>query len=224
MIVKGKIRKRIALLLAMVMALSMELMHVAAADEGSGQMEVSLNVTYGQTDARAMLDMINDFRTGGDAWALNSAGEKVTYTDLGELTYDYDLEQIAMQRAAEIAISFLHTRPNGEDSSTATCNGTRSSAENIAVGYGSQGKIDKIFNFLQETDEGYSGQIHRRIMLSGDYTAVGIGHVRYKGMDYWVQEFGTASNSTETACVDGDASVPVSIATSKIESPSLAVD
>ena len=30
--------------------------------------QVQYDVTYGQTEARTMLAMINDFRTGGDAW------------------------------------------------------------------------------------------------------------------------------------------------------------
>ena len=31
------------------------------------------------------------------------------------MRYDYELEKVAMKRAAEIAVSFNHTRPNGKD-------------------------------------------------------------------------------------------------------------
>ena len=60
--------------------------------------------------------MINDMRTSStDAWYWNEDDTaKVVCSDLQELAYDYDLEKIAMKRAAEIALSYSHTRPNGE--------------------------------------------------------------------------------------------------------------
>ena len=51
----------------------------------------NINVKYGQTEARKMLDMVNAFRTGGDAWVWNSDDKtKTTYssTDLAPLEYD----------------------------------------------------------------------------------------------------------------------------------------
>lgn len=63
-------------------------------------------MTYGQGEARTILDMINELRTGDDVWYWNSDDTaKTTLTNLSELTYDYDLEKIAMQRAVKI----LHT-------------------------------------------------------------------------------------------------------------------
>ena len=63
---------------------------------------VHFEVTYGQTEARSMLDMVNEFRTGSDAWAWNEDNTtKTTYSGLNELVYDYDLEAIAMQRAPD---------------------------------------------------------------------------------------------------------------------------
>lgn len=64
---------------------------------------VQLGVTYQQTDARGMLQLVNDFRASDQAWYWNEDDQ--TKTDLsGKLqpfTYDYKLEQVAMQRAAE---------------------------------------------------------------------------------------------------------------------------
>ena len=61
-----------------------------------------------------MVAYVNDFRTSGDAWYWN-AGNTTKTENIKEsrLTFDYGLEEIAMQRAAEIAASFSHTRPNG---------------------------------------------------------------------------------------------------------------
>ena len=79
--------------------------------------DLKIEVTYQQSTARQMLPMINEFRTGSDAWAWNSDNsEKIYYTGLSELQYDYELEKAAMQRAAEIAVLFAHTRPDGTDS------------------------------------------------------------------------------------------------------------
>ena len=56
--------------------------------------EVYVEVTYGQTEARSMLDMVNDFRTGPDAWYWNKGNEiKTILSNLEPLVYDYDLEK-----------------------------------------------------------------------------------------------------------------------------------
>lgn len=104
-----------------------------AVSENTVQLDIT--VKYGQTESRSMLDMINEFRTGNDAWYWNNNDtQQYRPGNLSELTYDYNLEQIAMQRAAEIALSFLHTRPNSTDSSSTwdlTYNGVSSYGENI---------------------------------------------------------------------------------------------
>ena len=69
---------------------------------------VSISVQYGQTEARTILNMINEMRASStDAWYWNPDNTTKTYcTDLQPLQYDYDLEKTAMQRAAEIAIVY----------------------------------------------------------------------------------------------------------------------
>lgn len=69
---------------------------------------VSISVKYGQTEARTILDMINEARTNSEhAWYWNKDDTTKTFcTDLKELEYDYDLERVAMKRAAEIALSY----------------------------------------------------------------------------------------------------------------------
>ncbi|MFR7763591.1 MAG: hypothetical protein ACLU1S_11110, partial [Eubacterium sp.] len=69
---------------------------------------VNILVEYGQTEARTILNMINGMRTSSsDAWYWNSDDTtKTTCDNLSELAYDYDLEKLAMKRAAEIALSY----------------------------------------------------------------------------------------------------------------------
>ena len=44
-------------------------------------------------------------------------------------------------------------------------------------------------------------------MLGKNYTAVGIGHVKYVGMDYWVQEFSSNGSGMPQTEVNDSVSV-----------------
>ena len=210
-----------ALLLAMCMICTL-LPFGALAD--SSPETVTSKVTYMQTESRSMLKMLNDFRTGSDAWAWNSSNSKKVYSNnLKKLTYDYSLEKIAMQRAAEIAISFSHTRTNGESCFTAYDIVYYSAGENIAAGYAN---AKAAFVGWQETNEKYAGQGHRRNMLSGDFNAVGIACVNYNGYNYWVQEFGyiPEPNTKATAANDSASNVKLGISKDLLTSVSLSVN
>ena len=154
-------RKTTAFMLALIMMFTFLMSQTVAAQVYN----VNVTVKYGQTEARKMLSMINKFRTGSDAWYWNSSNtQKVKCSDLGTMVYDYELEKAAMQRAAEIVLSFSHTRPNGEDCFTAYDTGY-SAGENIATGYYSYNDASSVFEGWQETNEKYGGQGHRRNML-----------------------------------------------------------
>lgn len=160
---------------------------------------VSVDMKYGQQEARDMLQMINEFR--GDpqeAWYWDVDDQtKITQNQLQPLAYDYDLEKAAMLRAAEIALSFSHTRPNGESCFTAySSSAYQACGENIAAG---QPTGTSVFISWQEKDDNYAGQGHRRNMLSDKFNAIGIGHVFFNGTHYWVQEFGSTSSPNENA-------------------------
>ena len=173
--------------------------------------EYTIPVTYDQTSARSMLSMVNEFRTGSDAWYYNSDGSVHNCTGLSEYTYDYNLEQIAMQRACEVAIRFEHSRPDGSSCFTCTYNGTRSYGENIAAG---NSTASATFVQWQENNDDYSGQGHRRAMLSSSYTSIGIGHVVYRGRHYWVQEFGyTNSGAAQTPAIDSEVNKTIPVNT-----------
>lgn len=183
--------------------------------------DYQIPVTYGQTEARSMLGMINSFRASNDAWYWNGDNKtKTTCSGLQPLTYDYALEQAAMLRAAEIAVSFSHTRPNGTD-----CFDAFSSlplytvGENIAAG---QTTAAAAYTDWREDNCGYAGQGHRRNMLSANFAAVGIGHVTFNGVHYWVQNFGSpVVNATPTTAANGARTVAVSIDDANIAQKSL---
>lgn len=176
---------------------------------------VKIKVTYGQTEARAMLADINAFRTSEtDAWCWDMSDNTKQPCLTTELEYDYELERVAMQRAAEIALSYDHTRPNGEACFTAYPSGYSGKGENIAAGYGSAAEV---FDGWKEENESYAGQGHRRNMLSAKFKAVGIGHVVYQGCHYWVQEFGDrVKNGAASGANDDTQIVDVDVASSYI--------
>ena len=169
--------------------------------------QIEIRVKYGQSEARKMLSMINNFRKPANAWYYNESNKKVYDKELQPLQYDYDLEKAAMQRAAELAIKFSHDRPDGSDCfSAVTIRDSYMDGENIAYGFSS---AKDAFTAWQETDCDYYQQGHRRNMLSAGFNCVGIGHVIYNGNHYWVQEFGRRDkvNTTATAAADGMQSV-----------------
>ena len=173
---------------------------------------VSIHVTNDQTEARRMLDMVNDFRTGENAWYWNETDtEKVKVNNLGLLKYDYALEKIAMQRAAEIALYWAHQRPNGTMCYTCTYNGNRTYGENIAIGYNMMYKSEDAYMAWREDNDPYAGQGHRRNMLE-EFESIGIAHAVYGNVQCWVQEFSWFEPThPETEADDSEADVDIEI-------------
>jgi len=178
------------LTLALILALS-QLAALAEAVEA-----VSYPVEYRYDMARAQLAMVNAFRTGEDAWAWNESDtEKIYYANLGELVLDPALEEVAMLRAAELAVRYGHDRPDGTSCYTAYPSGYSAMGENIAVG---QWSAEEVFGDWLEENDKYRGQGHRRNMLTDYYTSVGFGCVCVNGVYYWAQEFGLGGGSAKS--------------------------
>ncbi len=156
-------------------------------------------------ETRQMLSYINDLRAN-DAWYWDpSDTERVYVTGLEPLVYDYELERVAMQRAAEIAVSFSHTRPNGESCFTAYPSDLAwGCGENIAIG---QSSAYNVFVDWAEADENYAGQGHRRNMLAGGFRSVGIACFQCRNTLCWVQEFSSESSGASAGALD----IPVSV-------------
>lgn len=206
---------------------------------------VTVTGTYGQTEARTMLEMVNNCRTSSKhAWYFDKdSTTKIYCKNLKPLAYDYTLEKIAMQRAAELAYKYdgSHKRPNGEFFYTAyPQNVFLACSENIAAGTIYQTArnmmgVDPVFSSSlpgnkdygwMETNEKYEYQGHRRTILSDSYTAIGVGHFVVGNVHYWVQEFGkpasggTTSGAAATPANDAKSTVTVSLSpTSQQEEP-----
>lgn len=189
---------------------------------------VNISVQYGQTEARTILDMINEMRTSDDdAWCWDETNTKKEVYWGDALTYDYDLEKLAMKRAAELVIRYDHDRPNGEYFSSIykeeNITDWQFVGENIAIGYHSAQAVNTAW---REDGEDYNGQGHRRNMLNPKFNCVGIGHVKYDGCDYWVEEFACrpSVNTTKTSAIDNEQITAISLIKSKIKNIELCFD
>ena len=214
---RNYVKRLTACLLAVLMILTCTYTNVSAAT----MEKVYVKGTFMQTESRNMLNKINKFRQNSkQAWAWNeSNSKKVYYSNLKALKYDYTLEKMAMQRAAELAIVFDHVRPNGDICFSAFDEYSyyyMAAGENIAAGYGS---ASDVFEGWKEENEPYEYQGHRRNMLSSDFTHIGIAGVKVGGTKYWVQVLaqpnGTA-NETKTSACDTSKKVKVEVDSSEV--------
>ena len=129
--------------------------------------------------------------TGGTNTGTSSAAQAVlaevnaarTKNGLSALTLDANMNRAAAVRAAELAQSFSHTRPNGSRGLTALNEAGvsyRTAGENIASGQQSaQAAVSAWMNS--------SG--HRANILSSLFGRMGVGQATIGGRTYWVQLF-----------------------------------
>ena len=214
-------KKTLSVLLSLILAIGM-----FGGISSTAYAKDEITVKYEQTEARKMLNRINQFRTAG-SWCWNESNtKKVKYPAVKALVYDYDLERSAMIRAAEISRLYEHTRPNGKGPETALSYDYGTCGENIACTEGYALSEEFVFGLWKEDDEDYNGQGHRRTMLNGEYVAVGIACCYVDGKYYWVQEFRNfvvdenkteANNGNTSVVVDGTAKP--SLAGVKINAP-----
>ena len=129
-----------------------------------------------------------------------------------------------MKRAAEIALSYDHERPMGKCDIYRQENiSYQYAGENIAAG---QTTASQVNDAWREDNEIYDGQGHRRNMLSSKFNCVGIGHVYYNGVHYWVEEFAYRPeiNTTKVLANDSTETVSVSVDKTKIKDVDVTFD
>ena len=130
-----------------------------------------------QTEARKILDQVNAVR----------AEAKVN-----SLTWDYELEKAAMQRAAEIAIYYSHDRPDGTTFSTAYPPDYYYTAENILAASGSMSATSANENWKRS--EG-----HYNNMVYSNYSCMAAASFSIDGVTYWVELFGNPNHSANAS-------------------------
>lgn len=172
-----------ALIMGMTLSFPMQQYAFAASGE---TYTVNISGTFDYDGGQEMIDDINAARAEQGASSLE---------------LDSDLTDAAMQRAAELAYYYSHTRPDGTICATVN---SRVYAENIAAGG------------LYTADDTFEGWMnsdgHRKNMMNSTYTKIGIGHFQHNGHHFWVQLFGLDSanySETRTGSVNGTATVTI---------------
>lgn len=179
---------------------------------------VSIEGMYYQENARTLLNNVNSFRTGSNAWSWNSNNTQKIWYSCSELTYDYELEQIAMQRSAELAVYYSNTRPNGSFWNTAHTDYNESNGvligENIyAVSNCSVDEsADEVFSAWLEENEPYMHQNHRRNLLGVNFVSTAFSCFKVNDVYYWVQLFRSVNvNPNETIISQEEVKVDVEL-------------
>ena len=157
--------------------------------------EPTVNVTVAGSKryeyVQSVLASVNQHRSSSGSAALTLSGR---------------LTEMAMQRAAECAVSYSHTRPNGRScfSVIKEMGGyeTYAAAENIAAGYTSPDAV--MTGWINSAG-------HRANILNSDFTQIGVGCFESNGKLYWAQLFGDGSDTTSPASVKTPADVPVNM-------------
>lgn len=185
-------KRLLSALLALCMALSL-LPAASAADpvskelsaRGSGEFSISINGTQAYAYAYQVAEQVNRLRAG---------------LGLSQLVIDPVLMETAMQRAAECAVYYSHTRPNGTGCNTAfPSRNWTTLAENIAAGYTTP---DGVMNGWTNSPGHYAN------MTNTGVNAIGVGCFYANGIYYWAQSFtGGAYSSGSAGLTDRTATV-----------------
>ncbi len=112
------------------------------------------------------ITVIRDYDWANEA--LTATNEVRKEVNSKPLTMDSNLQEAAMKRAAEIAVHFDHTRPNGKLFYTAVSTPS-ASGENILYGYRT-GNSGVMYGWKESPG-------HYKNMIKEDYKSVGIGAV-----------------------------------------------
>lgn len=137
---------------------------------------VTVSGTFDYTLAYEALDAMNEYRA---------------QYGLRRLTMDRELLEAAMLRAAEISISWSHTRPNGTQFFT-VC--PKMYGENLAKDYNTLSVV--MYAWKHSPD-------HNAIMLDSSYQSVGIGVAKIGGAWYWTQCFSRHTAAPENPRTSG---------------------
>jgi len=143
------------------------------------------------------------FRFGNAQSVLTLVNKQRSSYGRSSLVMTKELTEVAMMRAAELAVKFSHTRPNGQSYPSVvprnyTC------AENIANGQTTPSVV---------MSDWMNSPGHRSNILDPDFSYIGIGCFQCGSQYYWVQVFSDSPGSPATKeSRTGDRSATVKVA------------
>ncbi|HIS56867.1 MAG TPA: hypothetical protein IAB48_09480 [Candidatus Fimimorpha excrementavium] len=184
---REKVRKVMTVLLCAVLMAGMITIQPRA-EEPSPTVTMDVAGKSHEAQARDVLALVNEQRVQAGVEPLIMAAE---------------LETIAKQRAAELAVFYSHMRPDGTACFTAA-DGMKymSIGENIAMGQPDAANV---------VDSWMNSEGHRKNILSTEFTHIGIGCFEYSGIKHWVQFFMGGVSDVEEADPEGADSIDCTV-------------
>lgn len=164
-----------------VVSLVMSMINVIDTVKATENYEITIVGTNYQSEARKIFEMVNKER--------QKAGVQ-------PLSWNNELEQATLIRAAETSAYFSHTRPDGSQYYTVN---SKINGENIAMGY-----MDP-----QQVFEGWmNSDGHRRNILNKNFKSFAVAEFKMGNVPYWVQLFSVVeSNDSVSSTIANDKSV-----------------
>lgn len=187
---RQRTRRTFSLLLALVMVLaSAPCAFAADGYTDGGDVAVQVVGTECYTYAYEVVELVNEER------AKNGQAP---------LEIDDQLMEVAMQRAAECAVSYSHTRPNGTSCMAIfpPDAGASTMAENIAAGFDTPSQVMNGWNH----SAGHHGNI-----IDSSFTSIGVGCFYANGVYYWTQNFSDGMGTPHTQRQDETTAVSVPV-------------
>lgn len=140
---------------------------------GGGRADVSASPL-----TRVTVSVRTQYREAFDA--LRKVNRMRTSAGLTPLKMDGTLLGNALTRALECSVYYSHRRANGKAWYTAVTKDYIYAGENIGFGFGDAESV---------TEAWMDSPSHRKNIMNGRYTCVGISCVVVDGVAYWAQEF-----------------------------------
>lgn len=129
-------------------------------------------------DGQQVLEGSVDYGLAEDLLELTNAAR--AENGISPLEWDSELEEYAIQRAAEAAISFNHIRPNGLPWYTIAPAGVIEGENLVMVAFTAENAMESLM----------SSPTHRANLLDAQHGTMAAGVFEYKGVNYWAQLFG----------------------------------
>ena len=159
----------VALALVVVFIISAVVVPVSA-----DTMVFDVEIRHDQTEARSVIDYLNSYRSNNG---------------LGQLTYDYTLEQIAMLRVEQVADNFEY-ESHHENLLNCIVDGVNSNGECIALGCDTAYSA-YVYWAYDEND------LYTSVLKDEEFVSCAVAHIYFNGMSYWALEFGKDIYNTD---------------------------
>lgn len=155
---------------------------------------VSADPVFAETKSTYYIE--GTIKNGYQQKVIKLTNEKRKSAGRTKLKTDLNLQRVAEQRAAEIAIYYSHTRPNDKTRGDLHYKLKYGSSENISIGYYKKTTPKRVMAAW------YKSKGHKKNILYKKFKAIGVGCFATKNADgkpiyFWVQVFSSKTGNNK---------------------------